>query len=267
MAICQMSCSLDQLAENLNKIQHYIKIASECKCDYVIFPEMVDTGYDLQNAKAISIETYNRSISVISKSAAEFSLGVFCGICERSNDGKLYNTITCFDNQGFLIGSYRKVHLFTLNKEEKYFEPGQSLALCQIENIDIGLMICYDLRFPEHARKLILSGAKILLICAAWPKERIEHLLLLAKASAVENQCFVLLANRVGTDDNLTFGGSSCFIAPDGEVLEQASVNEESLISYIVDWDYLTKIRNRISVFDDRREELYSQDPVRIGRI
>ena len=87
------------------------------------------------------------------------------------------------------------------------------------ESISFGLTICYDLRFPEMYRQLRLMGAQFFVIPAEWPEPRIDHWVALSKARAIENQCYVLAVNRVGSDPNNRFCGKSLAVAPTGEIL------------------------------------------------
>ena len=97
----------------------------------------------------------------------------------------------------------------------------------------LGLSICYDLRFAELYVKQRNEGAKIFLLCAEWPIPRIQHWVTLVKARAIEHQAIIIAVNRVGTDPTGTYGGNSLIVAPDGEVLFQAD-DQQSISSFIL---------------------------------
>jgi len=118
------------------------------------------------------------------------------------------------------------------------------------------MMICYDIRFPELARKLALSGAKILFVPAEWPHPRLHHWRSLLIARAIENQMYVCGINRVGRDAANVFCGHSMIVDPWGEVIAEAD-ETETIISAAVDLARPDEVRSRIPVFRDRRPELY----------
>jgi len=108
------------------------------------------------------------------------------------------------------------------------------------------------------ARKLAIDHkVNVLIISSAWPFPRIEHLRVLALARAMENQVYVVLANRVGTDDGVTLCGSSAIIDPYGAVLAGASADREELLQAEISEDVLKSVRDRMKLFDHRRQDLY----------
>ncbi|MCB0669497.1 MAG: hypothetical protein KDC80_26915, partial [Saprospiraceae bacterium] len=120
-----------------------------------------------------------------------------------------------------------------------------------------GLMICYDTRFPEMARSLALAGAEIIIVPTAWPFPRVEHWQLLSRARAIENQCYVVTANRVGKDGQAIFCGNSRVIDPHGVVVSSASEDQEEIIYAEIKRDKLDFIRTRMPVFEHRRPDVY----------
>ena len=117
---------------------------------------------------------------------------------------------------------------------------------------------CYDLRFPEVYRTLACDlGANVLVNSAAWPFPRVEHLRLLGLARAIENQSYVIVANRVGTDAGVTCCGSSAIIDPSGAIIAAASVEREELIAGELSTEVLAAVRTRMDVFGHRRPEIY----------
>jgi predicted amidohydrolase len=129
---------------------------------------------------------------------------------------------------------------------------------CAARGYNFGLTICYDLRFPEVARKLAVDqNVNVLVNSSAWPFPRIEHLRILCLARAMENQTYLILANRVGTDDGVTFCGNSAIIDPYGVILAGASADREELIMAEISEDVLKSVRDRMKVFEHRRKDLY----------
>jgi predicted amidohydrolase len=169
-----------------------------------------------------------------------------------------YNLGFCFES-GVLAGSYRKTHPF--KDENQYFSRGNSIEPITLkkQNLKIGFQICYELRFPEVARKLTLAGSDILITVAAFPNPRAEHWKTLAKARAIENQIPHIACNRTGSAPDCTYFGNSMIIDAWGEVKADAG-SKECIIVYDLDLSEKDEIRMAIPVFNDRRTELYSED-------
>jgi predicted amidohydrolase len=140
--------------------------------------------------------------------------------------------------------------------EHKYMQEGQTLNTFSLDGVEAGGVICFDLRFPEWIRKHVLAGAKIMFIPAEWPKQRIDHWQILLQARAIENQCFVVAVNRVGSDPDNEYNGHSMVISPWGELLFH---NKEDEGVYFVDLplEDIDRIRSTIPIFSARRTELY----------
>ena len=125
-------------------------------------------------------------------------------------------------------------------------------------SLQLGLTICYDLRFPEIYRALALEqGANVFIISSAWPFPRVEHQRILATARAIENQSYVVLANRVGKDEGVPFCGSSVVIDPYGVVVAGASADREELVVAEVSREVIDAVRERMAVLTHRRPDLY----------
>jgi omega-amidase len=161
---------------------------------------------------------------------------------------------------GKVIGKYRKTHLVTAAPldERSCFTAGDAFTSCEIDKFNLGLTICYDLRFPEVCRALAVEQqVNVFVNSSAWPFPRVEHLRILALARAIENQSYLILANRVGTDDGVTFCGTSAIIDPYGAIVAAASIDREELIQAEISEDVIKSVRSRIAVFDHRRPDLY----------
>ena len=165
---------------------------------------------------------------------------------------------------------YRKTHLFAAApiEEHKCFSPGDELISFALGELRLGLSICYDLRFPEVYRTLaVKDDANVFIISSAWPFPRVEHFRILALARAIENQSYVIVANRVGTDDGVSFFGTSAIIDPYGVTIAAASPDREELIVAEISQKVIQNVRNRMAVFAHRRQDLYEKHRVypRVG--
>jgi len=142
--------------------------------------------------------------------------------------------------------------------EEKFMSAGNKTNLFNLADVPSAGAICYDIRFPEWLRTMMSQGPQeILYIVAEWPIQRIKQWQLLLQARAIENQTFVVAANRVGRDNNNTFGGRSLIIDPLGNIVQQASDDKVELLVAEININDEKTIRGEIPVFSDRRPELY----------
>jgi predicted amidohydrolase len=181
---------------------------------------------------------------------------VLVGSLPEVEGSSIFNTSFVLDSDGSIAGKYRKVHLFTLHGEDRHFGRGDSTLVCSTKAGKLGVMICYDLRFPELARRLALDGAEILCVSAQWPDSRVEHWSLLLRARAVENQLFVVGCNGCGKEGKLQYAGHSAVISPLGRVLAEGRGGEEVLAAS-VDLQEITDFRKLIGCFEDRVPAVY----------
>jgi predicted amidohydrolase len=175
---------------------------------------------------------------------------------KSKNYSRYYNLGFCFES-GVLAGTYRKTHPF--KKENKYFSRGSSIEPISLkkQNLKIGLEICYELRFPEIARKLALAGSDLLVTIAAFPNPKSEHWRTLVKARAIENQIPHIACNRMGSAPDCSYFGNSMIVDSWGDVKADAG-DKERVIVCDIDLSAKDEIRKATPVFEDRRAELYS---------
>lgn len=252
-----MNVRQEQPEVNIEHAKMLLSKAAKNGADVLILPETWNTGFfPKSNPDVLSDkngETVKALLEEISRTYEVFVIG---GSVSVNENGKIFNTCYIYNEKGELVSSYRKTHLFSPMNEHLYFTAGDSLCTFSVGDTKAAVMICYDLRFPEIARRLALSGAEILFIPAQWPKERIQQMEILLKARAVENQMYTVLCNAVGTFDGTVFGGHSTFCDPFGNALSIQSEDEEILYCE-ADIDLVSSVRRKINVFADRREELY----------
>jgi omega-amidase len=253
-AVAQVKCIAGEPEANCASLFTGAQKARELGCTCVVFPEMLDTGYEFRAIRKSAAPWSGAPFQTAVQAAKESGIYLFCGLSERDN-GRIYNSLAVISPEGELIGKYRKTHLFTKDdiREDQIFAPGDSVTIVKIGNVRIGLLICYDLRFPELARTLALDGADIIVLVAAWPESRILHFTALARARAIENQCYVIAANRVGKDGHVAFGGSSCIIDPLGQQLAQGSSDKEEMISAEIQLEFLRQTRRTMPLMHGRR--------------
>jgi predicted amidohydrolase len=177
---------------------------------------------------------------------------------EPGQEGRhLSNTSVVIGPDGRVCATYRKIHRFGFGSgEPRLMEAGTELVVVDLpapaDALTVGLSTCYDLRFPELYRAQLDLGAELFLVPAAWPAPRVEAWRLLARARAVEDQCFVLACNSAGTHAGVEMGGYSAVIDPWGTVLAEAGTGQE-ILSVQIDPDAVATARERFPVLADRR--------------
>ena len=259
IAVAQIACSLGDTAANVEKIRAFAVRAHDAGADLVVFPEMSDTGYSMRIIKEHATRWDEGAVPELRKLAESLSIAIVCGVSER-DAGCIYNSQVVLNASGDIIASYRKTHLFSPVPIEEHlcFAAGDCLTTASFGALTLGLTICYDLRFPEVYRRLALEErSNVFIISSAWPFPRVEHLRVLATARAIENQAYVVLANRVGTDDGVTFCGTAAIIDPYGVTIAAASADREELLIADISDELVRSIRGRMPLFEHRRAELY----------
>lgn len=258
VALVQMHVDAGEPDANFARLGRKLAEAVEGtdKPDLIMLPEMWNTGYALDAIDTIADSGAERTKALLSSFARKHGVHIVGGsVAEKRSDG-VYNTAYAFDDSGEVTGEYSKIHLFRLMDEEKYLRPGSELGAWEAAGTSAGTMICYDIRFPELARKLALNGAKVLFVPAQWPNPRLHHWRTLLMARAIENQMYVIACNRCGTSGESTFFGHSMIIDPWGEVIAEAG-EEETLLRAEIDLSLVDAVRAKIPVFEDRRPSLY----------
>ncbi|WP_077213547.1 carbon-nitrogen family hydrolase [Bacillus dakarensis] len=256
IAIVQMNIAFADSNKNFAAIKEYVEEASKAKADVIVFPEMWNTGYALDRLSTHADTDGEKTKKVLAELAEKYRVNIVGGSVATKKGEHFYNTMYIVNRAGEIISEYDKAHLFKLMDEHLFMNAGQKENLFELDDVTCGGIICYDLRFPEWIRTHTLAGAKIMFVPAQWPATRIDHWQLLLQARAIENQCYVVGVNRVGSDPNNEFNGHSMVIAPWGELLVSQSTAEGILYAEL-DMAEVERVRETIPVFQDRRSELY----------
>lgn len=256
VSILQMDISLGQPEANYRKAEQMIHEAAKRGTDLIILPEMWNTGYAWDSIDAIADQNGQETDRRIGALAKTYGVTIHAGSIADRRNGVVYNTTYVYDHTGQRLAAYSKMHLFRLMAEEQHLAAGKQAVTFPLKGSLAGTMICYDLRFPELARKLVLAGAEILFLPAQWPHPRLQHWRYLQLARAIENQSYVISCNRVGSSGKDTFFGHSLVINPWGEILLESG-EEEGIYHVMLELDMVPKVRQQIPVFADRRPECY----------
>src|SRR5436309_12967145 len=171
---------------------------------------MTDTGYSMSAIRDHASSWTSGFVPGLQEIAGKSSIAIVCGVSEKDG-ASVYNSLVFVDQHGKIGAKYRKTHLYAVApvEEQKCFASGDAFASFAVGDLRFGFSICYDLRFPEMYRKLVVEqNVGALIVSSAWPFPRIEHFRTLALARAIEHQRYVTASNRVGKDDDLCFCGS-----------------------------------------------------------
>ncbi|UFJ41397.1 carbon-nitrogen family hydrolase [Brevibacillus humidisoli] len=213
-------------------------------CDLVVLPEIWATGYfsfDRYHEEAEELD--GPFVQRMSAKAKELHTYLFAGsFVERQGD-RYYNTSVLFNPEGGIVGTYRKIHLFRYGSAEgELLTRGEEISVFDTPFGKVGLATCYDLRFPELFRKQVDLGAEILLITSAWPHQRLAHWNLFNSVRALENQCFLISSNCVGTTRNVLLGGHSQVVDPWGITVASGG-EHETIVRTEIDTEQIKRIR------------------------
>lgn len=257
VACLQMDMLLAKPEENFSHAAELVKRAMKDKPDVLVLPETWNTGFfPRENLQALCDRDGSRVRQVFGALAERYQVNIVAGSVSNVRGSKVYNTAMVFDRTGACIASYDKTHLFTPMGEDNYYTPGDRLCTFVLDGVKCGLIICYDVRFPELTRSLTVPGLDMLFVVSQWPKVRTFHLRSLTTARAIENQMFLVCCNSCGTAGQTVYGGNSAIIDPRGETVALAGETEE-ILTADCDLQILTNIRGSIPVFRDRRPSLY----------
>ena len=252
-AAIQFNVKQGDVDANLAYVREALRRAAGQGANLAVLPEMWSSGFAYKNLNELALRTAGIVAELLTLSR-DLKL-VIVGSMPEPNGDKVFNTVYVVDN-GKLAGVYRKIHLFSLLGEDRAFSGGDSWLLADTSIGKIGVIICYDLRFPELSRRLAVEGAQIICVPAQWPKPRQEHWRTLLRARAIENQLFVIGCNACGTVGKLDFFGMSMIIDPKGEMLGEAGESEVEIIAPL-DMQAMVDWRAQIPCFNDRKPECY----------
>jgi omega-amidase len=257
IACAQIDCEIGDVAANVAKLRDFAFRARDAGCELVVFPEMADTTCDMEAARQHGASWDGGAFAAVQAIAREASLCIVCGLSERDGE-RLFNSVAIVAPDGALLARYRKTHLITTEpfSEEKVFTAGDALRTFEFGGFTFGVMVCYDLRFPEVARHYATHGAEAIVMPSAWPASRIAHWRTLVAARAIENQLYLACANRTGIDGEVVFGGTSLIVDPWGEAIAAASERDEELVVAAIELQRVRDVREYMPVFKHRRTDL-----------
>jgi len=261
----QFSC-IKNKEKNIKKAIDLSSMAAEKGAKIICFQELFNTHWfpkdsDTKNFD-LAEEITGETIKIFSKKAEELSIVIICPIFEKDINGVYYNSAVVINNNGEILGKYRKAHIpqIPLWEEKFYFKLGDlGFPVFKTDYATIGIQICWDNFFPEGSRILALKGAEIIFspTAAAFAShERWEKMIC---GNAIANNLFILRINRVGSEEKQDFYGKSFCVDPNGDLIAGPTGLNDSVLLADINLNMIRDFRDKWGFFRDRREKIYSE--------
>ncbi|MCC5911140.1 MAG: carbon-nitrogen hydrolase family protein [Clostridiaceae bacterium] len=260
IAVVQMKSEMKDTKYNLKKAIDFIEKAKNKGADIVCLPELFYSGYHLHREEflAAAEKADGHMYQELSKVAKDKNLYIIGGYPEKTEvPGIVYNSSLMIDNNGSLVGNMRKVYLW--GKEKLSFREGNKFPVFDTPFGRIGMLICYDIEFPEPPRIMALKGAEIILAPSVWSKEGENRWDIDLPAAALYN---VLFTVGINTIDNGACGKSK-IVNPRGDVITEASIDKEEIIYANIDLNHILKHRAKIPYMNDFKPETFNIDAIK----
>ena len=243
--------------KNFERVNKLVNKFEGQEIDLIILPELFSTGW-YPPIYPKSFETIDNSptMEFLSDLAKRFNSNVVGGSFVLKTKDGLKNTCPIFDRRGNLIAKYEKMHLFSHYEqgEGDFSKSGERGLIVQTDVGKLGISICYDIRFPELHRTYTYSDAEILINVAAWPKSRLHHYHLLARARAIENQIFFIGVTQTGLITNEEYNsGHSLAVNPFGDIIKELSEDEDAGL-FEINLEDEMNLRNKVPTLKDKRD-------------
>lgn len=263
VAIAQFHPRLDELQSNLNRMGDIIDhICNVQKVDLIVFPELATTGYECgvkftelaEQVPGFTIETLGARVA---RYETHLAFGM---VVKHKVESVVYDAALLLGPDGAVMGQYHKVHLKP--EERPIFRGGFRLPIFPTPFGTLGLLLGWDLAFPEAARALAIDGAELLVVPANWEAQSIEEWKTYLRARAYENSIFVAGVNRIGDEYTYSFGGESAVIGPRGESYASVGRDEndrpkEAYTIAKIDLDAVKKFREELQTMQSRQPSVY----------
>lgn len=234
--------------------------------DIIVLPEVWTTGWycDIFDEMA---EKDNETEAFLSNIAVKYNVNIIGGSYIKRTDGVCKNTCPVILRDGSLIARYEKIHLYSPDGEAKAVTSGMTPVIVNIEGLNIGLSICYDIRFPELFRSYIntTTPPELLINMSAWPLTRKEQYVLMASSRAIENQAYFLALSQTGEiKDGVYNSGNSLLVHPMGQTIVRLDENEGYIFNTI-DTMEVQKVRDEFPNLENRKVRNFGFNPYYAG--
>jgi omega-amidase len=265
VAVVQMYPQLGKVEDNLVAMGKFIdQICTEQKVDLIVFPELATTGYELGvRFTDVAQRPSGHAVNMIAQRAADYSTHIVFGLVTKEKvESTIYNAAILVGPDGEMLGEYRKLHLPA--EERLAFRAGYRLPVFETTFGLVGILLGWDLAFPEAARSLSLEGAELLCVCANWghsPAQNramfVEEWRTFNQARASENAMYVVASNRIGEEYSYQFLGDSMVIGPRGEIYASIDEQIEGYAVATIELDAVRKTREELQLIQCRVPSAY----------
>lgn len=254
LGLAQTNPLWEEKEKNFQASLAFLEKAKEEKVDFLLFPEMSMTGFSMRPEIIGEGREASKTLRYFQRKAKEYGLYLGVGYVEQGFP-KSYNCYAILSPKGQVLADYRKIHPFSYGSESLYYQGGDEIVSCQVEDFTVTPFICYDLRFPEIFQAAS-EKSQLIVLPANWPSERQEHFRILLQARAIENQCYLAGVNRTGRGGELNYQGGSLIVDPYGVVLGEGT-EEEMLVTAEIQASFADQYRREFPVKKDRRRDMY----------
>lgn len=255
--LVQLDIAWEDPPRNFERVRALLQGVAIEPGSLIVLPELFACGFSM-NVERVGESDPRPTESFLQALAAEYRVLVAGGVAARAGK-RVTNEAVVFDPSGNLIARYVKLHPFSPGGESAAYARGDDVVLFDCGEFRAAPFICYDLRFPEIFRRATRGGATLFIVIANWPAGRIEHWVTLLRARAIENQAYVIGANRCGNDPGLAYPGRSIVVDPLGAIVAEAG-DREQLLSAEIHLRQVVDFRTKLPFLTDIRPEFLAPD-------
>lgn len=259
IAALQMCSQIADREANFAKVSEILKRDYSTGTDVLILPEVWTVGWSCDDfSKCAENSDNSPTVEFLSETAKKYNMNILGGsfICKTKN-GDVFNSCPVINGKGELEAMYSKNHLYSYCgcTEGNHVKAGENAVMVNIKGVNIGLSICYDIRFPELFASYRNAGADLLVNMAAWGLKKPLVWETLTRARAIENQCFMIALTQSGLikDDEWNIGHSR-IIDFLGETVAEIKDQKEGIVSADIDFSDMYKYRNTCTILQDKKE-------------
>jgi predicted amidohydrolase len=258
ISLVQLNIAWEEQVSNYKRVEALLENACPLPGSIVALPELFSTGYTMRSKVFEEQLSSGATMEFLKTLARRYEVFILGTLILSASDNQLpTNSAIVVSPQGEILSRYDKTHLLPVSGEPQAYTPGAALTSFQTDGMSFGVLICYDLRFPELFRIFYDQVVDGIFVVANWPALRQLHWETLIRARAIENQCYVFAVNRVGSDPSSTYQGGTSVISPTGEILSVSY--KEEVVSCSIDPMLAKEAGRQFPISASRNFSLYQK--------